>query len=43
MENFVNIPIEPNEAASPKRHSKTWETMMRYKGTVTVNDRSLFL
>lgn len=32
-----------NNTAAPRKHSKTWEAMMRFKGSVTVNDRSLLL
>lgn len=33
---------DSNSKATPRRHSKTWEAMMRFKGSVTINDRSLF-
>ena len=31
-----------SEMDSEKEHSKTWIAMQKYKGTVTVYDKSLF-
>jgi len=33
--NSYSVPVE-------KQHSKTWLAMQKYRGTVTVYDRSLF-
>ena len=37
--NYQNVEVSNT---SEKQHSKTWLAMQKYKGTVTVYDKSLF-
>lgn len=38
-DNYQNVEVQNT---SEKQHSKTWLAMQKYKGTVTVYDKSLF-
>lgn len=42
MEKKINV-IESNSKKTEKRVSKTWEAIQKFKGTLIVNDPSLFL
>lgn len=42
MEEKKNVPEEKKTEAEKPRYNKTWEAVLKFRGTVKVNDPTLF-